>query len=334
MLQPSHRGIYEYLWSEHKYSIIAISLKTFHGMAERLGKRPQILNWLRRLAVLAESERPENYNALLNAYLHIKPGLTREQRHEIIELLLSDEQGATELIYQHALNLAEKSLYGCRLFFKSNKALYKFWDAQDKPGLWLCFGPFQQHLTSTQVFSRLAHVAAIKSGDLAERLRTLQNGISAKEFATWPEALCLQLKKNNLVAEPGISVILHPRAQMLTRESSIAPLQVDKYAAAALVLEKLWDNAEYPDDVVAQLPQYDEYMSACNADFMPEIAWPGDFCGEEAWDFIAGLFWQQKCAEAGLPAIDEDSSASVGVESADEEVDSEEGEHGHDEPDY
>lgn len=328
MLQPSHRGIYEYLWSEHKYSIIAVSLKSFSAMAGRLGKRPQILGWLRRLAVLYSEERPELYNALLNAYMHIKPALNRSQRQELIEALLADTEAASELIYQHALSLQEKSLYGCRLFFKGSHALYKCWDAQDKPGLWLCFGPFQLHLTPEQVFYRIAKGCDLNSTDLSERLSALQAGISEKEFQDWPDSLRQQLFNNNLVANPGSSAILHPRARMLPLVGDFAAIQTDLYTAAALVLEKLWDNADYPDDVLARLPQHGDFIAACNADFMPEIVWEKDFCRDEAWDFIAGLFWQQKCSETGQSETAYEDLSGVRMESADEKIDPKKGEHG------
>ncbi|OGK08850.1 MAG: hypothetical protein A2W80_06345 [Candidatus Riflebacteria bacterium GWC2_50_8] len=334
MLQPSHRGIYEYLWSEHKYSMIGISLKIFQGMAARLGKKPQILNWLRRLAVLATEERPEWYNALLNVYMHIKPELNRAQRHEIIELLLVDEPAAAELLYKHALRLNEKSMYGCRLFFKGTQALYKFWDAQDRPGLWLCFGPFQLHLTAAQVFSRIAISSATTADELHGRFQMLNSGIREEEFLCWPETLRDHLLNNNLVVMPGSSAILHPRARILLSENTATALQVDNYTTAALILEKLWDNAEYPDDAIAQLPQHRDFLNAFRSWFVPEVEWQNDFCAEEAWDFIAGVFWQQKCAEAGQPVISDDSSADIGMEPADEEIDSEEGEHGDEEPRY
>ena len=334
MLQPSHRGIYEYLWSEHKYSMIAISVKAFQGMAARLGRRPQILSWLRRLAVLSGEERPEFYNALLNAYMHIKPLLNRQQRHELIETLLVDNNSAAELIYRHALTCKEKSLYGCRLFFKGYRALYKFWDTQDRPGLWLCFGPFQLHLTPEQIFSRIITGVKITENELKERLIALQSGISADELLSWPAELREHLYNNNLVALPGGSAYLHPRAQCLSDQSDNLCRQVDLYTTAALVLEKLWDKAEYADDVLGQLPQHQAFTAAFNPDFIPEVEWQQDFCCDEAWDFIAGLFWKQKALEAGQAEIRDESSASVGMQPADQEVDPEESEHGDEETGY
>jgi len=313
--------------------MIAISLKAFQNMAGKLGRRPQILSWLRRLAVLSGEERPELYNALLNAYMHVKPALDRQQRHELIETLLVDNSAAAELIYRHALASNEKSLYGCRLFFKGNRALYKFWDAQDRPGLWLCFGPFQLHLTPEQVFSRILAGTGISSEELKRRLLELQHGISDNEMLSWPAPLREHLQDNNLVLQPGDSAFLHPRARLLNCEADSSPLSVDLYTAAALVLEKIWDTAEYPDDVLGCLPSHDAFKAAFNASFVREIVWREDFCCDEAWDFIAGLFWQQKCSESGQKEDCDDSSA-VGMQPTDEEIDPEEGEHGDEETGY
>ena len=136
------------------------------------------------------------------------------------------------------------------------------------------------------------------------------------------------------MATPGCSAFLHPRAQLLDCKTSDSPFQVDLYTATALVLEKIWDNAEYADDALARLPQYRTFKEAFTSAFIPEIEWQADFCSDEAWDFIAGLFWQQKCVEAGQSeAIDEDST-DVGMQTADEEIDPEEGEHGDEESGY
>lgn len=333
MLQPSHRGIYEYLWSEHKLCTLAVSIKVFQGMTGKLGRRPQILKWLRRLAVLAGEERPELYNALLNAYMAIKPFLARKQRHQLIETILADKVAASELIYQHTLTFQEKSLYGCRLFFKGTRSLYKFWDAQDRPGLWLCFGPFQLHLTPRQIMTRLICKTELSSDDLHKRLTILKKGISEEEFLTWPGTLRQQLIDNNLVALPGHSAFLHPRAEIIT--DCEAALEVDLYTAAALVLEKLWDNAEFPDDVLAELPQHNDFVEAFQADFLPEVIWQKSFCSDEAWDFIAGMFWRQKCQEAGQPKaeIEAEELPGIRMEPADQKVDSEECEHGDEEAD-
>jgi hypothetical protein len=314
--------------------MIAISVKAFHGMAERLGRRPQILNWLRRLALLSGEDRPELYNALLNAYMHVKPLLERKQRHEVIETLLIGSSVAAELIYQHALAYKEKSLYGCRLFFRTSRALCKFWDVQDRPGLWICFGPFQLHLTPEQVFSRICIGSGINGHELKERLAALHNGISSDELLSWPAKLCEQLYDNNLVALPGRLAFLHPRASLLNCETDSALLQTDLYTAAALVLEKLWDSAEFPDEALGRLPQHEAFTEAFNPAFVPEIEWQKDFSCDEAWDFIAGLFWQQKSAEAGHPEVTDEDSTAVRMQTTDQEIDPEEGEHGDEETEY
>ena len=91
MIQIAHRGIYEFLWSEHKNSILSVSLKAFQGIASKLGKRPMILSLLKKFAEHAYDEETEHYNALLNAYDEVKKVLNRSERQLIMETLLVDE---------------------------------------------------------------------------------------------------------------------------------------------------------------------------------------------------------------------------------------------------
>ena len=50
MIQPAHRGIYEFLWSEHKNSVLSVSIKAFQGIASKLGKRPMLLALMKKFA--------------------------------------------------------------------------------------------------------------------------------------------------------------------------------------------------------------------------------------------------------------------------------------------
>ena len=156
MIQQAHRGIYEFLWSEHKNSILSVSIKAFQGIASKLGKRPMILALLKKFAEHAYEEETERYNALLNAYDEIKKVLTRKERQIIIEALLENEDEAARLIYEMPLKYDCKVLSGCRLFFPREQGVYKFWDAQDRPGLWCCFGAFQLHLSTNQVMNKIS----------------------------------------------------------------------------------------------------------------------------------------------------------------------------------
>ncbi|HNX74344.1 MAG TPA: hypothetical protein PKM56_01485 [Candidatus Rifleibacterium sp.] len=335
MLQPSHRGIYEFLWSEHKYPVMAVSLKAFQGMAARLGRRPQLLALLRKIAEYTYAERTENYNALLNAYLHIKPLISRARRHEIIETLLSDEARAAGYIYADALKNHDTSLSGCRLFFAPEHAIYKFWDAQDRPGLWLCFGPVQLHLTPQQVFNRICHEAFIAPGELLKKLHQLRGGIDIGEFSSWDRRLQTVLQQNNLVAVPGGgSVWLHPRLPFDSIAAVNEIYDSDFLTAALFSIEKIWDAAEYPPELIGQLPDYALFSEAYHGKNHPAIIWKPEFSCDEAFEFVGHLFWQQWCKDNGQAGKDEPeagSAASIGMETADQEIDPEEGEHGDDE---
>lgn len=334
MLQPSHRGVYEYLWSEHKYQVLGVSVKALQNLAAKLGRQPHILHFLRRLEDLCAAEKPEWYNALLCAYMLVKPALTRQRRFEIIETLLIDQTTAAQMIYDEALAHSEKTLYGCRLFFSNRHALYKFWDAQDKPGLWLCFGPFQLHISTLTVLRRVADASDLTLPDLQDRLACLKTGISNIEFNAWPEKLKFALHTNQMVATPGHKACLHPR--IVTDSFLMEPVaeKHNVYMAAAHTLEKIWDGTSNTEPMIGNLPDYEEFAEAFNSDSDNKS---GRYSTEEAWDFLAGVFWEQQCRENGLNVDQETSLSSgtgIGMETADEEIDPEESEHGNDETDY
>ena len=337
MLQPSHRGIYEFLWSEHKYPVMAVSLKAFQGMASRLGRRPQLLALLRKIAEYTFSERSENYNALLNAYLHVKEKASRQERHAIIETLLQNEDLAAAMIYELANKYDEISLAGCRLFFAPEHAIFKFWDAQERPGLWLCFGPMQLHLSPQEVFNRICITTGLPADKLIALLKSLRCGLSADEFAALPEQIVKVLLQNNMIAFPGRKKAwLHPRLPMhlIDATQPVQTRKTDFLAAAALAVEKIWDTAEYLPEHIASLPEFSLFSEFYQPDLHPEIEWNKDFCVEEAWEFLAHLFWSRWQTDNGqqdVAAEQEESGAGVGMEAADEEIDPEEGEHGDDE---
>ncbi len=337
MLQPSHRGIYEFLWSEHKYPVMAVSLKAFQGMASRLGRRPQLLALLRKIAEYTFSERSENYNALLNAYLHVKNRATRQERHEIIETLLQNEELAAAMIYSLANKYDEISLAGCRLFFAPEHAIFKFWDAQEKPGLWLCFGPMQLHLSPQEVFNRVSIETGLPADQLLLLLKSLRHGLAPEEFMALPAQTAKILQQNNMIAFPGRKKAwLHPRLPMhlIDATQPVQPRKTDFLSAAALTLEKIWDAAEYLPEHIASLPEFSHFCEFYQSELHPAVEWNQDFSAEEAWEFLAHLFWNRWQTDNGqtdAAAEEEDSGAGVGVETADEEIDPEEGEHGDDE---
>jgi len=328
MLQPCHRGIYEYLWSEHKYSIIGISIKASQSVAANMGRKPQLLSFLKKLAAWITYDRPEWYNSLLNAYMHIKPLINRQKRLAIIEEILENHSTAADSIFLTALQHQEKSLGGCRIFYSAEHAVYKFWDAQDRPGLWICFGPFQMHLTPEEVFNRVAMQSNIDLTYLKKLLEDLQNGIPLAEFETIPDSLRRELDINNMIAIPGSTAYLHPRINLAGFPESLFKQKSDIHSIAATTLERVIDLAPAESKPLGMLPDYNDFCRNFSSDSLPHITWQQDFSGPEAFDFIASLFWERQCFENGLI-----STSGVGMQAADEEVDPEECEHGDDEAD-
>ena len=312
MLQPNHRGIYEYLWSEHKYVALGVSYKAFNTCASKLGTIRQCLNLLRKLSNLALAEKPELISALLSAYMHVKPHLSRFEREDLIKTLLTEEQRAAELIYEAALKHEETTLYPCRLFFPPERGLYKFWDVQHHPGQWLCFGPFQLHLTHSSVYFKIRK--EIGHPELLDAIKALKAGVSNNEYPKWPEHLRQNLENNNMVAIAGTKAWLHPRADFEYSDVSCSPPDFSIEEKAGLVLEKIWDSEEFGKEYFAQLPEETLFNQTFDS-ISDHFNWQRDEA-EAAYDFLNKAFSQI------------DSTSGIGMETTHEQIDSEEGEHG------
>ena len=202
-----------------------------------------VLALIKKFAEYAYEEETELYNALLNAYDEVKKTLSRQERQLIMETLFNDEAETARLIYELPLKYGDKTLSGCRLFFPREQGLYKFWDAQDRPGLWACFGPFQLHLTPQQVLGKISISTGISPKEIISMLNILKNGISVDEYSAYPENLRIKLQQHVMVAMPGKkSAWLNPRIIVSDFSENIEPLKVDQIEASALVMEKIWDE--------------------------------------------------------------------------------------------
>lgn len=300
MIQPAHRGIYEFLWFEQKNSILAVSLKAFQGIATKLGKRPMLIALLKKFADHAYDKQSENYNALLNAYDEVKNVLSRSERQFFAETMLRDESEAAKLIYELPLKHGEKVLSGCRLFFPREQGLYKFWDVQDKPGLWACFGAFQLHLTPQQVFSKIVIASNSEANEVLAKLKVLEKGISYEEYNSYPEALKVALQRHLMVAIPGKkSAWLNPRidVESLTAESS--SLALDQLEVSALALEKIWDEAEYMPDVIAKAPDEADFKKVFSSSALPYVIWKDSFNADEALEELKERYTERLALDNG-----------------------------------
>lgn len=300
MLQAAHRGIYEFLWSEQKNSVLGVSMNAFHGITAKLGKKPMLLALIKKFAEYAYEEETELYNALLNAYDEVKKTLSRQERQLIMETLFNDEAETARLIYELPLKYGDKTLSGCRLFFPREQGLYKFWDAQDRPGLWACFGPFQLHLTPQQVLGKISISTGISPKEIISMLNILKNGISVDEYSAYPENLRIKLQQHVMVAMPGKkSAWLNPRIIVSDFSENIEPLKVDQIEASALVMEKIWDEAEYMPDVAAQIPDETVFTENFNSSAVPFIEWQDSFNSKEAFEEIKERFIERLAIDNG-----------------------------------
>lgn len=300
MLQPAHRGIYEFLWSEQKNSVLGISMTAFQGIVSKLGKRPMLLSLLKRFAEYAYEDEAEMYNALLNAYDDIKKTLKRSERQLIMETLLKDEAETARLIYELPLNYNEKVLSGCRLFFPREQGLYKFWDAQDRPGLWACFGPFQLHLTPQQILDKIAISTATDPELVLNMLKALGNGIRIDEYLSYPENVRIMLQHHVMVAMPGKKAAwLNPRINVAQLTPDVTKLELDQLEVSALALEKIWDEAEYMPDVIAKAPEEADFKAAFNPESLPFVAWKDSFNADSALEELKERYTERLAIDNG-----------------------------------
>ncbi|MFZ5949369.1 MAG: hypothetical protein ACOYXC_01590 [Candidatus Rifleibacteriota bacterium] len=317
MLQPNHRGIYEYLWSEHKYLALGVSIRAFQTTASRLGNVRQCQTMLKKLLKHALAERPEHLSALLSAYMLVKPYLSRSERECLIKTMLGNEDTAAEMIYSAALKNQESTLYGCRLFFPEGRGIYKFWDVQHHPGIWMCFGPFQLHLTPSE-FSYLAARRA-DAKDFSDAFLKLSSGTKRSDYNSWPEKIRFLLETCNMVALAGDKAWLHPRAHFDFSRIEAAKPDFSAGEAAALTMEKIWDESEQSGDLVGEVPEFDLFKTTFEDLASNEIL--NFSLLTEAYDLVTSI-----CSSSELQ-----SESGVAVETADEEIYSEQGEHGDDE---
>jgi hypothetical protein len=295
MIYEPHRGVYEFLWSEHKYNVMAVSYSDFTSVATRLGRKIKILSLLKKLGKCAFEERRENYRALLNAYMHIKEFLSRQQQEAVVKAILADEAEAACLIYRGAVRNFERALPGCRYFFNAKHSANKFWDSQDSPGLWICFGPFQMHLATQQVFQRIVAASGLEGAGVLEVLKELRQGLPMAEFAALPVGLIKALRDNNAVAEPGEKLAyLNPRIKLELCDPKRQDLiNVEEKVYISLLLEHLIDNAEYPPELMGVCPELELFCEA-EAELAPTFfAKPKGFSLEKAHTELAEAFAQR-----------------------------------------
>lgn len=295
MIQPNHNGAYEYLWFEHKYSVLAVSYRAYQNTGGKLGRNPQIIPFLNSLAHYNKIAEKEAYTSILNTYKHIKPMLSRKEKFEIISSLFTDVDNAKELIYSQVINKNEKSLPGCRVFYKRGAALYKYWDKDDYPGLWLCFGAFQLHLTPGFVIFRAAVQNDMDINEALKYLHLLRDNVDITTFNKWPAGLKRYLIQNNMVVLPGKTARLHPRIPL--ENYSYGKIEVSNSIIAALIQEKVWDACINNDLEFPNLVDYETFEAEFSYDKFPYLNWNDNLEVRESYDFLVNIYYEQKQIE-------------------------------------
>jgi hypothetical protein len=296
MLQPYHRGAYEYLWFEHKFSVLGVSVKAFQNATSKIGKLPQIHALLGCLYHYTNDEKKDWYNALLNAYKQLTPHLSRQRKREIVEAILEDHGHAQELIYADTLKFKETTLYGSRVFFPQNLAIYKFWDKEGMHGLWSLFGPFQLYFNTGQIFSRIITQANISAQTFDETLKLLSTGLNIDNFSCIDEPLKTLLMRNNMVSLTGEKARLHPRIPL---DYELSQAKCNLAEAAAMAISDIWDTTDQEDLRIPDLPPFDDFSKSFENLENTGIILPKNISVEESYEFAAYSFWDRKQIELG-----------------------------------
>ncbi|HNW34630.1 MAG TPA: hypothetical protein PKM25_06845 [Candidatus Ozemobacteraceae bacterium] len=259
-MRYAHRGAYEHLWAEHRYSVVGLSIKHSKIACGKLGRTPHFLSFLGFLARHRNEPRRGLNHAMLSVYDHLQPHLDRIIREKLIESVLNGDPATEEMLYERICLEKSVGLYGCRLFFPA-RGFNKFWDYGEQPGLQVLLGPRMVHVPFDLVRTRLEFLSGMQGAGLNERLVALKHGVTRGEYDTWPELLRMALEDHLMVAVMPTRATLHPRVELPLPQASVQ--EVEPMHAALLALERLWDANT---DLVPHLPSADDWRAAMSPD--------------------------------------------------------------------
>ncbi|RCK79606.1 MAG: hypothetical protein OZSIB_4078 [Candidatus Ozemobacter sibiricus] len=313
LLRPFHRGTYECLWAEHRYALLAVSLKKFRQAIGKLGRTPHVLAFLASLRHGTEQPWAEWNHALLSIYDHVKEHLDRPARQELIDRLLAGDPGVPTALFELGRRWHVAPVLGCRLFFP-RRALYKFYDFGDQPGLWVCLGPMLIHLGWGALRARWEARTGMIGPALDERLATLAGGLEADAYVGWPLSLREVLEDHAAVAITPTRVWLHPRLALPLPPA--VPFPADPVLAGWAALERAWDA---DPGLMPALPSFAEWRAHLTGPALPELVPPAP---DEVADLYADLldaFYEQQALEHGARLAEADGDAA-GAGRADDEA--------------
>lgn len=292
-MRYSHRGAYEHLWAEHRYSIVGLSIKHSKMAAGKLGRTPHLLSFLGFLARHRNELRHGLNHALLSVYDHLQPHLDRPAREKLVEAVLTGDPKTAEMLYDLACSTRTTGLYGCRLFFPA-RGFNKFWDYGEQPGLQVLLGPRMFHIPFTILRKRLESLSGTHGAGLHERLAALKQGVSRSEYDGWPELLRMALEDHLMVAVLPTAARLHPRVELPLPEAAVQ--EVEPMHTALLALERLWDA---DPDMVPHLPAVETWRAAMSPERLPWAGRVDSSCIDTAIAMVSEEFADQLNQECG-----------------------------------
>ncbi len=251
----SHRGAYDRLWSEFRHVVLAVSLKASSRFARKLGAVPtRTLSLLEDLAGFCAQPRLHVMQSLLQAYLLLKPHLSRSERRGLIDGFLAHDPNALDLFFSLGLVHRVEALYGCRLLFPP-AAPIRFFDQQDRPGIWHCLGPYLLLLRGN-LLKRWVCRSTILESKADFWLTRLQTGIHQREYLELPRDFRERLERLGGIANPGIRVWTHP--YLLRAWTDREPFESDPVEVAVLLALAEWWDQHLAD--IPLLPETDVWL--------------------------------------------------------------------------
>lgn len=269
MVHPSHRGAYDHLWSEFRYLVLAVSLKASSRFSRKLGATPtRKLSLLEDLSYFYQQPRRDFIQALLQAYLPVKPFLSRPERRTLMEGFLAHDPNTLDSLYSLILRHRVEALYGCRLFFPPATPI-RYYDHQDHPGLWTCLGPYLVHLRGGSLRAWLGR-GLCAGDDLEGWLAMIEKGCHQREYELLPARFRSQAEQIGCVVQPGIRVFLHPHFRnALQATQDEQPLSTE--ALSLLALANWWDL--HPQDIplLPETPEWHSLAVALGKEISPDL---------------------------------------------------------------
>jgi hypothetical protein len=316
-LRDFHRGIYEHLWSEHRFAAIAVSQRRYHAVSSKLGRVPHVLSLLKILARIAGEPQDDRGQALLHAYQAARGDRDRRWARATIESLLAQPEDGAERIFRAALEDGNLAVTTSRLFSPAGAA-FKLWEPCDPPGLWVLFGPMQMHLEPEMVRNRLTRVADACGVDFPALLSELSHGLPAAKWEALPEALQKAGAAHLLVARAGTTIWLHPRAmECLLSDMRPTPTRREEdpmmarapERIAGAVLESRWDA--FPDEV-GTLAEWDIFREWWISGMHPEPVSCKEDTITAGYAFLVEQFAHRQALEFGSPLTEEHPKGGEG----------------------